>query len=43
MLTEQLESPKPLSILDLQGLGKDVWAGTDAAGHVDTSASRGTD
>jgi len=34
MLTEQLESPKPLSILDLQGLGKDVWAGTDAAEHV---------
>ncbi len=35
MLAEQLESPKPLSILDLQGLGKDVWAGTDAAGHVE--------
>jgi plasmid stability protein len=34
MLTEQLESPKPLSILDLRGLGKDVWAGTGAAGHV---------
>ena len=34
MLTEQLASPKPLSILDLQGLGKDIWAGTDAAGHV---------
>jgi plasmid stability protein len=34
MLTEQLESPKPLSILDLQGLGKDVWTGTDAVEHV---------
>jgi plasmid stability protein len=34
MLAEQLESPAPLSILDLKGLGKDVWAGTDAAGHV---------
>jgi len=34
MLTEQLESPKPLSILDLRGLGKDVWAGADGAGHV---------
>jgi len=34
MLAEQLESPAPLSILDLKGLGKDVWAGTDATGHV---------
>jgi plasmid stability protein len=34
MLAEQLESPAPLSILDLKGLGKDVWAGTDAAGYV---------
>jgi plasmid stability protein len=34
MLTEQLESPKPLSILDLQGLGKDVWAGVDAGEHI---------
>jgi plasmid stability protein len=34
MLAEQLESPKPLSILDLQGLGKDVWAGVDPAEHV---------
>ncbi len=35
MLAEELESPKPLSILDLQGLGRDVWAGTDAAAHVE--------
>ena len=34
MLTEQLESPKPLSILDLRGLGRDLWAGIDAAAHV---------
>jgi hypothetical protein len=34
MLAEQLESPTPLSILDLQGLGKDAWAGIDAREHV---------
>jgi plasmid stability protein len=34
MLAEQLESPKPLSILDLRELGKDAWTGTDAADHV---------
>lgn len=35
MLAEQLESPKALSILDLQGLGRDVWAGADAGEHVE--------
>ena len=35
MLAEQLESPKPLSILDLQGLGRDLWAGADAGTYVE--------
>lgn len=26
---------EPLSILDLQGLGKELWAGIDAARHVE--------
>jgi plasmid stability protein len=34
ILSEALETPKPLSILDLKGLGKDAWAGVDAAEHV---------
>ena len=35
MLSEALEEPEALSILDLQGLGKEVWAGADAAQHVE--------
>lgn len=35
ILTEVLEEPEPLSILDLQGLGKELWAELDAAEHVD--------
>lgn len=35
ILSEALETPKPLSILDLRGLGKEHWRRTDAAGHVD--------
>ena len=34
LLSEALEASKPLSILELQGLGKELWLGTDAAGHV---------
>lgn len=34
LLSLALESSKPLSILDLQGLGKDLWQGLDAAEHV---------
>jgi plasmid stability protein len=34
LLTEALEAPKPLSILELQGLGKDLWQEVDAAEHV---------
>lgn len=35
ILSEVLESPKPLSILELQGLGKERWQNVDAAIHVD--------
>ena len=34
ILSEALESPKELSILQLEGLGKEIWAGIDAAEHV---------
>ena len=34
LLSEALESPKPLSILELKGLGKQHWQGIDAAKHV---------
>jgi hypothetical protein len=35
ILSVALETPKPLSILDLRGLGKEHWEGKDAAAHVD--------
>lgn len=34
ILSELTEQSRPLSILDLQGLGKEVWRGVDAARHV---------
>jgi plasmid stability protein len=34
LLSEALEAPKPLSILELRGLGKEHWAGIDAAAYV---------
>jgi plasmid stability protein len=34
LLTQALERPEPLSILELQGLGKELWHGIDAASHV---------
>jgi plasmid stability protein len=34
LLIEALERPKPLSILELRGLGKEHWR-DDAAGHVE--------
>ena len=34
ILTEVLEEPEPVSLLELQGLGKEIWAETDAADHV---------
>lgn len=35
ILTDALETPKPLSILELRGLGKEYWQGSDAAEHVE--------
>jgi plasmid stability protein len=35
ILTEALETPEPLSILTLRGLGKELWAEVDAQDHVD--------
>ena len=34
ILSNALETPKPLSILDLQGLGKEHWKGIDASAHI---------
>ena len=34
LLTRVLEAPEPLSILELQGLGKEHWRGVDGAAHV---------
>jgi plasmid stability protein len=35
ILEQALSEPEPLSILELQGLGKEAWQGTGAAEHVD--------
>jgi plasmid stability protein len=34
ILTQATEGIETLSILDLQGLGKGIWQGVDAARHV---------
>lgn len=34
ILSEVLAVDEPLSILDLQGLGKELWSGMDVAQHV---------
>lgn len=34
ILEGALNEAEPLSILELQGLGKELWSGTDAATHV---------
>ncbi len=34
ILSDALEIAEPLSILELQGLGKEQWKGIDAAKHV---------
>ena len=34
LLSEALEASKPLSILELRGLGKEHWEGIDATVHV---------
>jgi len=39
ILSQALESPNPLSILELQGLGKEHWKGVDAAAHVERERS----
>lgn len=39
LLTRALESPESISILQLQGLGKELWKGTDAAAHVERERS----
>ena len=39
ILVRALEEPEPLSILDLQGLGKEHWRGIDAAEHVERERS----
>jgi plasmid stability protein len=39
LLSDALETPKPLSILDLKGLGKEHWKGIDAATHVERERS----
>jgi len=35
LLSNALEAPKPLSILDLKGLGKALWKGVDASKHIE--------
>lgn len=35
MLSRALDEPEPLSLLDLQGLGKERWRGIDAADHIE--------
>ena len=39
LLSRVLEVPDPLSILDLQGLGKEHWSGVGAAKHVERERS----
>jgi hypothetical protein len=34
ILSDALAAPRPLSILDLQGLGRAQWRSLDAPGHV---------
>lgn len=34
VLSEALEAPEPSSILELRGLGKELWLDLDATGHV---------
>ena len=35
ILSEALEAPKPVSILELRGLGKEHWQNLDATTHVE--------
>lgn len=36
ILVDALAEPETFSILKLRGMGKEVWAGTNAAAHVET-------
>jgi plasmid stability protein len=35
LLTQALESGPPVSLLDLRGLGKELWRDVDAGSHVE--------
>lgn len=35
ILSQAVEAAKPLSILELRGLGKEHWRGVDAGAHVE--------
>jgi len=35
ILARALDHTEPLSLMELEGLGQDLWRGIDAAGHVD--------
>ncbi|MBW3571824.1 MAG: hypothetical protein KY467_12020 [Gemmatimonadetes bacterium] len=35
LLAEAVGQKEPLSILELQGLGKELWSGIDAARHIE--------
>ena len=35
LLSDALETPEPLSILDLKGLGKEHWTRVDASQHIE--------
>ena len=39
ILSDALEVPRALSILELQGLGKEHWQNVDALNHVDRERS----
>jgi plasmid stability protein len=39
ILVEALETPKPMSILGLRGLGKESWRDRGATAHVDGERS----
>lgn len=39
LVRRRLNEPKQLSILELQGLGQEIWRGVDAAAHVQRERS----
>jgi plasmid stability protein len=39
LLAAALEAPEVLSILELRGLGKEIWSGVEPAGHVESERS----